>query len=96
MYTLGMSTTTIKVPTQLRDRLARRARLQHTTLSGAVAAALDVVEEAEFWAEVRATMGATDLAQDAEQFSGAASDGLEPEDWSDILDVTDAGADSGS
>ena len=84
-----MSTTTIKVPTQLRDRLAWRARMQKTTLSGAVADLLEIVEDAEFWAEVRATMGPADVTADAEQFSAAASDGLEPEDWSDVLDLTD-------
>lgn len=81
--------TTIKVPAELRDRLAERARKEHTTLAGAIEHALNVAEAAAFWDEVRATMG-TDEAQraidrDAETMSGASSDGLEPEDWSDIL-----------
>lgn len=81
--------TTIKVPAELRDRLAERARKEHTTLAGAIEHTLNVAEAAAFWDEVRATMG-TDEAQraidrDAETMSGASSDGLEPEDWSDIL-----------
>jgi hypothetical protein len=48
-----MSSTTIKVPTGLRDRLADRARELHTTLAGAIERALDESDERLFWAAVR-------------------------------------------
>lgn len=46
--------TTIKVPRELRDRLAGRAARTRTTLASAIAEALDQVEEREFWAQARA------------------------------------------
>lgn len=46
--------TTIKVPRDLRDRLAVRARAEQTTLAGAIARALDESEERAFWEQVRA------------------------------------------
>ena len=46
-------TTTIKVPAELRDRLAARARRQQTTLAGAIARALDESDERAFWEQVR-------------------------------------------
>lgn len=52
------STTTIKVPRTLRDRLAVRAREGHTTLAGALERALDESEEREFWEAVRASNAA--------------------------------------
>lgn len=45
--------TTIKVPRELRDRLAQRASRSRTTLAEAISAALDESEEREFWAQVR-------------------------------------------
>lgn len=85
-----MTTTTIKVPVELRDRLAELARREQTTLAGAIAHSLDRADAAAFWDDVRATMGSADahatLPREAERFAGALSDGLDAEeDWSDVL-----------
>ncbi len=81
--------TTIKVPTELRDRLAELARSRRETMAEAVAHALDAAEEEEFWARARATMGTAaaqaDLRRESERFAMTPADQLEPEDWSDIL-----------
>jgi hypothetical protein len=85
-----MPTTTLKVPVELRDRLAEQARRHGTTLAGAIAHALEVAEEREFWDEVRRTMATPEARQDltsqSEQFASTLRDGTEPdEDWSDLL-----------
>jgi predicted transcriptional regulator len=85
-----MSTTTIKVPVELRDRLAERARREHATLSTVITHALDLADAAAFWENVRSTMGTgeaqTAIAREAEAVAGSLADGLDPdEDWSDIL-----------
>ena len=50
-----MSTfTTIKVPKELRDRIAALAAIEGTTLAGALTHALDRAEEQAFWRQVRA------------------------------------------
>ncbi|MDR0283623.1 MAG: hypothetical protein LBI33_01840 [Propionibacteriaceae bacterium] len=41
--------TTIKVPTELRDRLSDLARLNDTTLAGAISLSLQAIDEAQFW-----------------------------------------------
>lgn len=46
--------TTIKVPRDLRDRIAARAKQDGTTLAAAIAHALDVSEEEAFWTRVAA------------------------------------------
>jgi predicted DNA-binding protein len=84
-----MTSTTIKVPVELRDRLAELAKREHTTLAGAIERSLDQAETAAFWEDVRATMSGGDtpavLAQDTERL-GALKDGLDPdEDWTDVL-----------
>lgn len=82
-----MRSTTIKVPVELRDRLAEIARDQGTTLAGAIARTLDVNADAQFWSEVSATMGnaAGHLRAAAEQDGATLTDGLDPdEDWSDV------------
>jgi hypothetical protein len=83
------ATTTIKVPVELRDRLAERARRDHVTLADAIARSLDAADAAEFWNAVRTTMGDEDarasLAVETRRLDSAVSDGLEPEDWSDVL-----------
>jgi hypothetical protein len=48
-----MTMTTIKVPTELRDRLAARAKSENITLAAAIAKALDESEERQFWDAVR-------------------------------------------
>jgi predicted transcriptional regulator len=85
-----MTSTTIKVPTELRDRLAELAKREHTTLAGAIARSLDRAEAAAFWEDVRATMNGVDAqaaaSGDVERFAGALTDGLDPdEDWTGIL-----------
>jgi predicted transcriptional regulator len=84
-----MTPTTIKVPAELRDRLAEIAKREHTTLAGAITRSLDRAETAAFWEDVRATMGGADtgvVASDAEQLAGTLTDGLEPdEDWTGVL-----------
>ena len=49
-----ISTTTIKVPVELRDRLAVIARAQGTSLAGAIAHSLEVSEESSFWQQLDA------------------------------------------
>lgn len=48
-----MTTTTIKVPTTLRDRLARRTHQGNVSLAAVIGQALDALEEKEFWDAVR-------------------------------------------
>lgn len=48
------SLTTIKVPREVRDRLASHARREHVTLATALVRALDRSEELDFWESVRA------------------------------------------
>jgi predicted transcriptional regulator len=48
-----MSMTTIKVPTELRDRLAARAKRDHVTLAAVITSALDEADERQFWDGVR-------------------------------------------
>lgn len=78
-----MSSTTIKVPKELRDRLATLAGQQHTTLAGVVENALDAVEESAFWSGVAAAMGGrpfTEATGDA-----SLTEGLDPdESWDDV------------
>lgn len=79
------TTTTIKVPVELRDRLAEVAGREHTTLAGAIARSLDAAENAAFWAEVSRTMGQANVGEQAERFSGSLTDGLDPdESWDDV------------
>lgn len=85
-----MATTTLKVPVELRDRLAEKARRHGTTLAGAIAHALEADDEREFWDEVQETMCAPaareELMAEAERFAGTHMDGVDSaEDWSDVL-----------
>lgn len=61
---MASATTTIKVSNALRDRIAERARRQHTTLAAAIESALDAAGEQEFWTAVREENAA--LATDEE------------------------------
>jgi len=81
--------TTIKVPVELRDRLAALAIREKTTLAGAITRALDAAESDAFWADVASTMGTPDAgspaSSDAEQLSGSLTDGLDPDEtWDDV------------
>lgn len=85
-----MTSTTIKVPVELRDRIAELAKREHTTLAGAIALSLDRAETAAFWEDVRATMSGVETqaatTNDAEQLAATLTDGLDPdEDWTDVL-----------
>jgi len=84
-----MPSTTIKVPVELRDRLAALARRKHTTLAGAIARTLDAAEDAAFWAEVGTTMGGAQaqrrIPDDLARLDGSLTDGLDPdENWDDV------------
>lgn len=84
-----MRSTTIKVPVELRDRLAAVAAREHITLAEAIRRSLDNAEEAAFWSDVSATMGApaetVGRQAEAEQFRGDLADGLDPtENWDDV------------
>lgn len=46
--------TTIKVPTDLRDRIAARAHAEHVTFATAISRALDLADERAFWTQVHA------------------------------------------
>ncbi len=48
-----MTVTTIKVPSELRDRLAARAKHDNVTMATVITQALDEAEEREFWDRVR-------------------------------------------
>jgi predicted transcriptional regulator len=83
-------TTTIKVPRELRDRLAARADRQHTTLAGVIARALDDFDERAFWDQVR--LEHAELTDDerrrpaadptlTDDLDDAADDTLRAEDW---------------
>lgn len=85
-----MTTTTIRVPRELHDRLARRAAQSGSSLSGAIERALEAEERAEFWDEVESTMGSAEvravIRADSAALAGTMSDGLDPdESWDDVL-----------
>lgn len=83
-----MASTTIKVPVELRDRLAEIARAGHTTLAGAIERSLAAADDACFWDEVAATLGADrqHATDESERLASALSDGLDQdEDWTDVL-----------
>ena len=75
-------TTTIKVPRDLRDRLAALARDQHTTLAGAITRVLDEADEQAFWAAIRAENTLLTAEQREERVSDAtlADDLADPAD----------------
>ncbi|WP_035697984.1 hypothetical protein [Glycomyces tenuis] len=79
----------IKLPVELRDRIAKLAEDRRLTIAGAVAHALDAAEEAEFRDKSRSAMGTRSagagLRRQSERFAPSLSDELEPEDWSDVL-----------
>lgn len=85
-----MTMTTIKVPRELRDRLAERAAAEGTTLAGAIRHALDASDQEVFWQRVRrdhARLTDADrraVVPDPTLADGLADpgdDALAPEDW---------------
>lgn len=80
-----MTTTTIKVSKELRDRLAVLAQAENTTLAGAIERSLDAADDAQFWAAVAATMSPGTVAADSAGHAATLADGLDAnEDWSDV------------
>ena len=75
------TSTTIKVPTILRDRIAVRAKEKDTTLAGAIEDALNAAEDAQFWTQVQQTMLPGEGVRHAEKLSGSLKDRGEPEEW---------------
>lgn len=77
--------TTIKVPVELRDRLAVRAKQERRTLAQVIAAAVDEAEEAAFWSAVaRANAELTDDERERRVFDPTLMDGLDNEIDNDI------------
>jgi predicted transcriptional regulator len=69
--------TTIKVPRELRDRLAAQAEDQGVTMASVIARALDELEEQTFWLAVhRAHAGLTTADREAYLHEPVAKDGL--------------------
>lgn len=78
--------TTIKVPVELRDRLAEIARREHTTLAGAIARTLDGADEAAFWRRAAEAMTVAAGGAAAATVEGTLADGLDPDErWDDVL-----------
>ncbi|HZE40043.1 MAG TPA: hypothetical protein VE172_14650 [Stackebrandtia sp.] len=79
--------TTIEVPIALRDQLVRRACRDRVTIAEEIARCVAAAEELEFWREVRRTMvgPASRSERGSLEVDRTARDGLEPEDWSDVL-----------
>lgn len=76
-----MTSTTIKVPRALRDRIAQRARAQKTTLAGAIELALDESDEQLFWSAVRREHEALSVEERARYVRSGGTD-----DISDAVD----------
>lgn len=66
-----MTTTTIKVPVELRDRLAEVARRKNIPMAAAIAQALDTAEEQQFWDAVRRAHATMTSAQHESYVSDA-------------------------
>ncbi len=70
-----MSSTTIKVPRTLRDRLAERAQKQGVTLAGAIERALDESDAQLFWEAVSREHNAlSEVERDSYLRSGGTDD----------------------
>jgi predicted transcriptional regulator len=81
-----MQSTTIKVPKELHDRLARMAKEKKMTMAAVIEESLDIAFKTTFWEQVEATMKPGEGRADAELLSGTLMDGLDPnEDWSFLL-----------
>jgi hypothetical protein len=82
--------TTIKVPRELRDRIAERAQAEHVTLAKAISLALDLADEQKFWSAVTAGNAAlTDTERAQRRDDGTLTDNLADAD-DDALTATDA------
>ncbi|MDR1152229.1 MAG: hypothetical protein LBK72_07115 [Bifidobacteriaceae bacterium] len=80
-----MPSTTVKVPVELRDRLAHVAAQRHQTIAAVIATALDSAEERQFWRDVAATMAPGGAARDVSILDGSLADGIDPDEtWDDV------------
>lgn len=84
-----MPSTTIKVPVELRDRLAAVAGREKTTLAGVIAASLDAAESARFWSDLDRALtderGRRSLTDESARFAASLVDGLDREEtWDDV------------
>ncbi|MDR1189825.1 MAG: hypothetical protein LBK95_20630 [Bifidobacteriaceae bacterium] len=81
-----MAFTTVKVPVELRDRLAESARRDKVSMATVIDRALDSAEDVQFWERVAATMPPGAGESERQVAESALSDGLDPnENWDDIL-----------
>jgi hypothetical protein len=81
-----MPSTTIKVPIELRDRLAALARERRVSMARVREESLDASDEALFWRRVAETMPPVGAAAESPLVEAALKDGLDPEEtWSDVL-----------
>lgn len=76
--------TTIKVPDELRNRIASRAHERHVTQAEIIAEAMEALEKREFWSAVGA--GYTRLQQDPDAWSEYVN---ERDEWVDARLVDD-------
>lgn len=83
-----MTSTTIKVPRDLRDRLATVARVERTTLAGAIASALDARDEREFWVSVHREHSALTDEERARYLRSGGTDDL-ADDADDLITERD-------
>ena len=77
-----MTTTTIKVPSELRDRLAERARRDHLTLAGVIEKSLEAEETREFWGAVHAA----NASLEEDERLATVSDAILADDLADAAD----------
>jgi hypothetical protein len=73
-----MSSTTVKVPVELRDRIAARARSRHVSQAQVIFMALEALDRREFWTTVR--HGYNSLRENPEAWHDYV---LERDDWLD-------------
>ena len=82
--------TTIKVPTDLRDRIAARALAERVTFATAISRALDLADERAFWSQVHdQNASLTDDERNAYVSDPTSSDNL-ADSADDALSAADA------
>ncbi|MBE3015183.1 hypothetical protein IL992_39365 [Microbispora sp. NEAU-D428] len=94
--------TTIRVSTLTRDKVAAIAKQEGRPMTAVIDDAVAEYEHKKFWEEMHAAVertrredpeGWADYVAETAVFDRAASDGLEPEDWSAHLDRKEFDAD---
>ena len=82
MYMAPTETTTLRVPTELRDEIARLAKARGTTMLQVVTDAIHRLAREEWWGTVHDALDAMTTDQtdayraEADQLDGTAADGL--------------------